>query len=63
MNKIVSKEELRWCIKIRQCKYCPKLKECRFKKDKDILIKKNFIHIDLGGYYGKRSSKASTNKD
>lgn len=63
MKDIVTKEQLRWCIKIQKCKYCPKLKECQFKKDKDKLIKKSFIHIDLGGYYGKRSSKASTNKD
>lgn len=63
MELIVSKEELRKCIKIKYCDRCPKLNECQFKKDKDVLISNNFIHIDLGGYYGKRSSKTSTSKN
>ena len=63
MELIVSKEELRKCIKIKYCERCTNLKECQFKNDKDVLINKNFIHIDLGGYYGKRTNKTSTSKN
>lgn len=46
-NETVTKDMLRWCIKIQKCKYCMKKDDCKFMKDKDKLIKKNFIHIDI----------------
>jgi len=63
MEQSISKDQLRWCIKFSKCKQCPKHKECLFMNQRDTLIKQNFIHIDLGGYYGKRSNQTSTSKN
>lgn len=63
MDQNINKDQLRWCIKFSNCKSCPKHKECLFINERDNLIKKYFIHIDLGGYYGKRSNKTSSSKN